>query len=84
MPREQTDDIEGGENADELAIVDFVKELNKNKRVSDATYKKVQKLLGNQGTVELVGILGYYTTVSLLLNTFNAPLPKGVEPPFKE
>jgi 4-carboxymuconolactone decarboxylase len=69
---------------DETAIVDFVRELNKDKRVSDPTYKKVQKILGNQGAVELVGILGYYTTVSLLLNTFRAPLPEGAEYPFKE
>jgi 4-carboxymuconolactone decarboxylase len=73
-----------GAKRDELAIVDFVKELNKDRRVSDATYKKVQKLLGNQGAVELVGILGYYTTVSFLLNVFRAPLPEGAEAPFKE
>lgn len=69
---------------DELAVYDFVKELNKTKRVSDPVYKKVQKLLGDQGTVELVGILGYYTTVSMLLNTFRAPLPEGESLPFKE
>jgi 4-carboxymuconolactone decarboxylase len=69
---------------DELVVFDFVKELNKDRRVSDATYKKIQKLLGDRGTVELVGILGYYTTVSLLLNTFRAPLPEGAEYPFKE
>jgi 4-carboxymuconolactone decarboxylase len=69
---------------DELAVHDFVQELNKTKRVSDPTYKKVQKLLGDQGTVELVGILGYYTTVSFLLNTFRSPLPEGQALPFKE
>jgi 4-carboxymuconolactone decarboxylase len=73
-----------GAKRDELAIYDFVQELQKNKRVSDATYKKVQKLLGDQGAVELVGILGYYTTVSFLLNTFRSPLPDGAELPFKE
>lgn len=69
---------------DELAIYDFVQELQKKKRVSDPTYKKVQKLLGDKGTVELVGIIGYYTTVSFLLNTFRSPLPAGQELPFKE
>lgn len=73
-----------GAKRDELAVYDFVQELNKTKRVSDPTYKKVQKLLGDQGTVELVGILGYYTTVSFLLNTFRSPLPEGQELPFKE
>lgn len=69
---------------DELAVYDFVRELNRDKRVSDATYRKVQKILGDRGTVELVGILGYYTTVSMLLNAFRAPLPEGEAYPFKE
>lgn len=62
---------------DELAIYDFVKELYADRRVSDPTYKKVQKILGDEATVELVGICGYYAMISMLLNTFRAPLPAG-------
>jgi 4-carboxymuconolactone decarboxylase len=69
---------------DELAIYDFVKELYADRRVSDATYKKVQKLLGNQGAVELVGICGYYAMISMQLNVFRAPLPPGQDLFFKE
>lgn len=69
---------------DELAIYDFVKELYAVRRVSDPTYKKVQKILGDAATVELVGICGYYAMISMLLNTFRAPLPPGEPLIFKE
>ena len=44
----------------------------------------VKKILGDAGTVELVGILGYYAMVSMTLNTFKAPLPQGTPAPFAE
>ena len=69
---------------DEMAIYQFVKELYAKKRVSTPTYNRVKKILGDAGTVELVGILGYYAMVSMALNTFKAPLPKGTPAPFPE
>ena len=67
---------------DEMAIYAFVKELYAKRRVSTPTFNRVKKLLGDAGTVELVGILGYYAMVSMTLNTFQAPLPQGTKPPF--
>jgi 4-carboxymuconolactone decarboxylase len=69
---------------DERAIYDFVQELYKRRRVSDRNYKRVQAVLGDRGIVELVGILGYYTGVSMILNVFNVPLPDDAEPHFPE
>ncbi len=69
---------------DEMAIYDFIKELYKVKRVSDRTYKRVQALLGDAGTVELVGLLGYYALVAMTLDAFRMPVPDGVTPPFAE
>jgi len=69
---------------DERAIFDFVQELYKKRRVGERNYKRVQSLLGDRGTVELVGILGYYTAVSMILNVFNVPLPDGTTPHFAE
>jgi len=69
---------------DERAIFDFVQELYKKRRVSDRTYKRVQGFVGDKGMVELVGILGYYTGVSMVLNIFNVPLPDGAAPYFAE
>src|SRR5499426_810801 len=58
--------------ADERAIYDFVDELYRTRRVSDPVYRKALKLLGTTGTVELVGILGYYALISMTLNVFQA------------
>ena len=69
---------------DERAIFDFVQELYKKRRVSDRNYKRVQGFLGDKGMVELVGILGYYTSVSMILNIFNVTLPEGTTPYFTE
>jgi 4-carboxymuconolactone decarboxylase len=69
---------------DERALYDFIRELYKTKRVSDRNYKRVQALLGDAGTVELVGILGYYALISMTLNVFRAPLPDDTPMPFKE
>jgi 4-carboxymuconolactone decarboxylase len=69
---------------DEMAIYAFVKELYAKRRVSTPVFNRVYKLLGEAGTVELVGILGYYAMVSMTLNTFMAPLPEDIKVPFKE
>src|SRR5208282_1985027 len=69
---------------DEMAIYAFVKELYAKRRVGTANFKRVQKLLGDAGTVELVGILGYYAMVSMTLNVFRMPLPEGTPAPFRE
>jgi len=69
---------------DELAIYDFVEELHKARRVSDKTYKKVVDMLGEPATIELVGILGYYVLISMILNVFRMPLPEGEPLPFPE
>ena len=69
---------------DEKAIIDFVKELYKTKRVSDKTYKRVHALFGDAGVVELVGICGYYALISMTLNMFRAEIPADKPMPFKE
>jgi 4-carboxymuconolactone decarboxylase len=67
-----------------MAIYAFVRELYATRRVSDATYKRVHKLLGDAGMVELAGILGYYAMVSMILNAFRMPVPEGTPAPFRE
>jgi 4-carboxymuconolactone decarboxylase len=60
---------------DERAIYDLVQELYKTKRVSDRTYKRVNDILGDEATVELIAILGYYVIVSMVLNVFRMMPP---------
>jgi 4-carboxymuconolactone decarboxylase len=51
--------------------------------VSDATFRAAKDKLGEAGVVELLGVLGYYGTVSMLVNTDRYPLPDGVAPELK-
>src|SRR5262249_18227886 len=53
---------------DEAAVHAFARELIETRRVSEQTYARAVNLLGLKGVVELVGILGYYSLVSLTLN----------------
>jgi 4-carboxymuconolactone decarboxylase len=69
---------------DEMAIYAFIKELYRDKRVSNRSYAKVRALLGDAGTVELVGLLGYYAMVAMTLNVFRMPVPTGQPLPFRE
>jgi 4-carboxymuconolactone decarboxylase len=69
---------------DERAIYAFIKELYKTGRVSDRAYKAVQAIIGDTGTVELVGLLGYYAMVAMTLNTFRMPVAEGTTLPFRE
>ena len=69
---------------DEMAIHAFVKELYATRRVSDAVYARVHRLIGDAGMVELVGTLGYYALISMMLNVFRMPVPEGAAAPFRE
>ncbi len=69
---------------DERAIYAFVRELYKTSRISDRTYKRVHAFLGDGGTVELVGILGYYVMISMTLNVFRMMPPADTELAFAE
>jgi 4-carboxymuconolactone decarboxylase len=69
---------------DERAIYDFVQELYKTRRVSDKTFKRVNAILGDSATIELVGILGYYVLISMILNVFRMSPPEGELLPFVE
>jgi 4-carboxymuconolactone decarboxylase len=60
---------------DERALYAFIKELYRDKSVSNATYKSLNKILGDSATIELVGILGYYAMVAMVLDVFRMPVP---------
>ena len=50
-------------------------------RVSEATYRRAVAALGEEGVVDVVGIVGYYGLVSMTLNVFEVELPDGETPP---
>jgi 4-carboxymuconolactone decarboxylase len=65
---------------DETVIYEFSVELVETKQVSDATYEAVRARFGEQGVMDLVGTLGFYSLISMVLNTARMPLPDGATP----
>jgi len=52
------------------------------RRVCEETYRETQALIGEQGLVELISVVGYYSLLAGLLNTFEIGVPKGEISPF--
>jgi 4-carboxymuconolactone decarboxylase len=69
---------------EELVIYDFCQDLLDRKRVSNEKYQRTKDLIGENGIVDLVSLMGYYTIVSMTLNVFEVPLPEGQTLPFDE
>jgi 4-carboxymuconolactone decarboxylase len=65
---------------DEEILYDFILELQRNHSVSDATYDRAVERFGEQGVVETVSLVGYYTMISMILNTARTPLPADAKP----
>lgn len=63
-------------------VYDFVTEYLATNRVSQATYQRTIDAFGERGTVDLIGVVGYYSLVSMTLNVFEVDLPPGETPPF--
>jgi len=65
----------------ELAY-DLTTELQRTCGVSEATYRACVEAFGERGVIDLVGLVGYFTTVSMVLNVAHTPPEPdaGVEP----
>jgi len=65
---------------DEALAYDFCTELERNHGVSDATYRATVDQFGERGLMDLLGLVGYFTTVSMVMNVAHTPPPSGAEP----
>ena len=72
-----------GMKDDEAAVYDFCTQLHRAKKVSDAAYKRAVALFGEKGVMDLIGVTGYYTVVSMTLNVAEVPVPAGEKDPLK-
>ena len=66
---------------DELLVHDVARALHDTRELSIELYQRAVARFGEQGLVELIAVLGFYTFVSMTLNSFDVPMP-GVAPPF--
>jgi len=69
-------------SAEEALVFDLVAELDAERGVSDARYAAAVAGLGEQGVLDLLGLVGYFTTISMVLNVARTPAdaPAGVAP----
>ena len=58
---------------EEEAVFDFAAEANILKNVSDNTYNNLVTILNETAAIDIVGICGYYSLISMTLNVFKVP-----------
>ena len=66
--------------AEEEIVYNFTTELVNTKEVSDSTYHAAVEKFGERTVVDLIGVIGYYHFVSMILNVDRYPLPEGAQP----
>ena len=71
------DDIEPAfTNDDELIVYDLTRELNNTRALSDRTFNRAINCLGQDATIDLIGLLGYYSLISMTIKAFDVdPYP---------
>jgi 4-carboxymuconolactone decarboxylase len=67
-----------GLSPEEQEVYNFCTELWNTTQMSDATFNPVKARLGERGVVELIGVMGYYGIVSMLVNIDRYPMPDGI------
>jgi 4-carboxymuconolactone decarboxylase len=69
---------------DEALVYRVCGEIFRTQRLSDQSFNEAIAALGEQGLVEIIGIVGYYTLIANTLNVFQVGLPAGEALPFPE
>ena len=56
--------------------------IHNDRKVDDETYRTAVEIFGEPGVADIISTCGFYTLVSMTLNTFEVDLPAGVAAPF--
>ncbi len=64
---------------EDAQIVEFTRTLMRRHRVDDATVKALQARFGNEGFIELTGLIGYYSMLSMTVNACELEAAPGAE-----
>ena len=68
---------------DEEIAYDTATEILRDKRVSDRTYARAAAKFGEQGVIDLLGVVGYYNFLAIVMNATRTAMPAGVAEPLK-
>ncbi|MFN8956286.1 MAG: carboxymuconolactone decarboxylase family protein, partial [Burkholderiales bacterium] len=67
-------------SAEETVVYDFLQELLHNQSVSDVTWSAAQKILGDQGIIDMTAHCGYYSLLAMVMTTTRRALPDNATP----
>ena len=70
-------------DAEQAMVHEFASTLLRRREIPDELYERALALLGRDRVVDLVGVCGYYTLISMTLNVFRIPAPEGEAPRFE-
>lgn len=65
------------EHEDESVVYLFSKTLHQDRHINETLYARAVNVLGEDCVVDLTGILGYYTLISMTINVFEIAAPEG-------
>lgn len=67
------------DDADDRLVYEFASAYYRDHRIDDALFARVEGRWGRKGVVDLAGLIGYYSLVSVTLNVFEVPTPPGAK-----
>jgi 4-carboxymuconolactone decarboxylase len=67
----------------EAEVYEFARSLQQSGTIDASLHAAVTARWGARGVVELTGVIGYYTMVSMTLNAHEIPLPQDATPPLQ-
>jgi len=62
-------------SSDETIVYDFTTELLRLKKISDAAFTKARERFGENGVIDMVGVAGYYSFLSMMMNAAQTAVP---------
>ena len=62
----------------DASVVQFVLEVLRHHRVSDATFEALRSQIGDDGVIDVLVVSGYYHTLAHCLGALEVDLPEGV------
>ena len=65
------------DDPDDALVYEFCHAYFRDHRVDAATFERTKARFGDKGVVDLAGLIGYYSFVSVTLNVFEVPVPPG-------
>ena len=67
--------------SDESLVYEFCAELHQNKGICDATWDAAKDAWGEQGVIDLIGVIGYYSFLSMVMNSARTAVPSSLATP---